>query len=198
MTVVPGPPKITYRRVLAIDPAVKKTGWAVLDADGRRVKRVVARGVFKYATPAEIDEFAAHLAQPALHPDVVAIEDQYLDKNVHTLIRLVEMRVRFQHSFQIREIPVVVIPADEWQMGLLSGMITRKSRRIERKAACLKYIQSLHDPKCKSQDEADAIAIGVWAVRSDLVSKAHAGLTGETDEDPKRTAGTRRRRHARV
>lgn len=169
---VPPAPKIIYRRVLGIDPAVRKTGWAVMDADGRRVTRIVKTGVYHYATTDDIQAFALALCKPDVRPDLVAIEGQYFDKNVAVLIALVEMRMRIQVIFELQGIPVVIVAAQDWQLGLLNGLINRKSPRKDRKAAAALYVKRFHPSNAKSQDEIDAIAIGVWAIRADLVSKA--------------------------
>lgn len=169
---VPPAPKISYRRVLGIDPAVRHTGWGILDASGRRVTRIVKSGVYHYATTADIQEFALAICKPDVRPDLVAIEGQYFNKNVAVLIALVEMRMRIQVIFELLGIPVVIVAAQDWQLGLLNGLITRKSPRKDRKAAAALYIKRFHPGNYKSQDEIDAIAIAVWAVRADLVSKA--------------------------
>lgn len=165
MTVVPG-----YRRILAVDPSVRNTGWAILDAYNRRIEKIIKTGEIQRPQPKDVDVFAETLTKPEVKVDLVAIEDQYMGKNVKVLMQLTEMRVRYQHSFEIRGVPVIVIPANDWQLGLLEGFITRASVRDERKTMAMQYVHMLFDKekKIKSSDVCDAICIGVWAIKNNL------------------------------
>ena len=156
-----------YRRVVGIDPAAK-TGWAVLDAEGRRPTRVVQAGSLKPDANA-VARLVRHLTQPWVKPDIVAIEDQYYGRNVHTLKKLVETRSRFMQGFEAAGVRVVLVPANDWQMGLLKGMIQPRSQRKERKKAAAMYGKRLYgEHAAANQDEWDAICVATWTVRAAL------------------------------
>lgn len=162
-------PRLTYRRVLAIDPATK-TGWALVDADGRRVTKVIRTGIFSDPTPMNIDEFARKLTVPSVRPDVVVIEDQYFGRNIRTLISLTEDRTRFQHSFEVRGRRCVLVPANDWQIGMLGKLIHHKSKRDERKRAAKWFVNKVYNLDL-STDEADALTLATYAVHQDLISR---------------------------
>jgi Holliday junction resolvasome RuvABC endonuclease subunit len=156
-----------YRRIVGIDPAAK-TGWAVLDAEGRRPLRVVQAGSLRPDANA-VAQLVRHLTQPSVRPDLIALEDQFFGRNVHTLKKLVETRSRFMQGFEVAGVRVVLIPANDWQMGLLKGMIHAKSKRKDRKAAAKKYGQLLFgEHAAANQDEWDAVCLATWAIRAAL------------------------------
>lgn len=157
-----------YRRIVGIDPAAR-TGWAVVDAQGRRPMRAVQAGTLKGQDAAAVQSLVRHLTQPHVRPDLVAIEDQYYGRNVATLKSLVETRTRFLQEFQAAGIPAILVAANDWQMGLLKGMIGPRSMRKERKAAAKKYGQILFgEHAAANQDEWDACLIAVYAIRAAL------------------------------
>lgn len=84
-------------RILGIDCGTERTGWGVIESDGRR-HRVVAHGVIRLATR---DPLNARLAQIARElrviltdhsPDAAAVEDVFYSQNVKSALKLAHAR----------------------------------------------------------------------------------------------------------
>jgi len=84
-------------RVLGIDCGTERTGWGVIDSDGRR-HRVVGHGVIRTLPrdPLEIRlaEIAAALRSVIRRhePEAVAVEEVFFSQNVKTALKLAHVR----------------------------------------------------------------------------------------------------------
>jgi crossover junction endodeoxyribonuclease RuvC len=84
-------------RVLGIDCGAERTGWGVIESDGRR-HQVLAHGVIRTKTsqafPDRLSAIAAGLrAVFAEHrPDAAAVEDVFYSQNVKTALKLAHVR----------------------------------------------------------------------------------------------------------
>ena len=84
-------------RVLGIDCGTERTGWGVIDSDGRR-HSVVAHGVivtapaipWKRAWPRLREELRAVMAEHS--PDAAAVEEVFYSLNVKTALKLAHVR----------------------------------------------------------------------------------------------------------
>lgn len=85
------------RRVIGLDPGLRRTGWGVVETEGSRL-RYVAAGV---VTPPETGDLASRLA--ALHtlltdvvrtqaPDTAAVEETFVNKNPASTLKLGQAR----------------------------------------------------------------------------------------------------------
>lgn len=158
-----------YRRILSIDPA-RRTGWAILDAKGRDVLRLVATGTLRQTGAAHVESFAAHMTRPKVRPDMAVIEDQYLGRRRQdgvVLKVLVEIRTRFSQALEARGVPVMLVMADDWQTSILSPVVGPETRRAERKRAAALYVRKWYSRELP-EDENDAVALGTYAVRAGL------------------------------
>lgn len=84
-------------RVLGIDCGAERTGWGVIESDGRR-HQVLAHGVIRTKTsqafPDRLSAIAAGLRSIlAEHkPDAAAVEDVFYSQNVKTALKLAHVR----------------------------------------------------------------------------------------------------------
>jgi Holliday junction resolvasome RuvABC endonuclease subunit len=150
---------------LGLDSA-SKTGWAVLDGE-----RLIEHGVM--STRAEdridahkVDTFAA-MAVGRFKPDVVVIEDAYLDKNVQTVKFLSRLAGHWEHAFGVRGVHTELVLADVWQQGVLAGLISRSSNRAERKYAAGLWVSRTFRGLKVDVDTADAIGMAMFVARRD-------------------------------
>ena len=150
-------------KILGLDSA-SLTGWALLDGE-----RLIERGTVKADEPIKISEFATRLAtSDYLRPDLVVIEDSYLGENVVTVKLLSRILGRWEQAFSTYGVPSEIMMADTWQQHVLAGLITRKSKREERKAACRQWVHITYGIRV-TEDVADAIGIATWVARRELV-----------------------------
>lgn len=84
-------------RVLGIDCGTERTGWGVIDSDGRR-HRVLAHGVIRTAPAHPLAQRLARIAEGLRavvaqhHPDAAAVEDIFYSQNVKTALKLAHVR----------------------------------------------------------------------------------------------------------
>lgn len=84
-------------RILGIDCGTEKTGYGVIDTDGRR-HHLVASGVIRTSTKASLDLRLLAIARElrdviAAHsPSVGAIEEVFYSQNVNTTLKLAHVR----------------------------------------------------------------------------------------------------------
>jgi len=100
---------------------------------------------------------------------IFAIEDQFLNLNVLTLIKLVEVRAMLTTLASVYSAKkILVIPPQQWQMKYL-GISSHSSRKQRKTMSCL-VASSIAGEKIFDIDIADAVCIGDFAVKlqSDL------------------------------
>ncbi len=84
-------------RVLGIDCGTERTGWGVIESDGRR-HRVLAHGVIRTAVKKPLEQRLATIAQGLRavlldhRPDAAAVEEVFYSQNVKTALKLAHVR----------------------------------------------------------------------------------------------------------
>src|ERR1044071_5979536 len=84
-------------RVLGIDCGTERTGWGVIDSDGRS-HRVLAHGVIRTAVKSPLEQRLAKIAQGLRavlqdhQPDSAAVEEVFYSQNVKTALKLAHVR----------------------------------------------------------------------------------------------------------
>ncbi len=90
---------------------------------------------------------------------IFAIEDQYLNLNVHTLKMLVEIRTTVMTLAKIyNAVKCIVIPPQKWQTVVLGVNI--KAKREQRKTVSCMVASDIAKQPIQDKDIADAICIG--------------------------------------
>ena len=84
-------------RVLGIDCGTERTGWGVIESDGRR-HRVLGHGVIRTAAAKPLEQRLAAIAQGLRavlqdhQPDSAAVEEVFYSQNVKTALKLAHVR----------------------------------------------------------------------------------------------------------
>lgn len=101
----------------------------------------------------------------AIHPEVHRqgfVENQYLDKNVASMIKLVAARAKISLCLEFAGYPIREVQANSWQTELLH--VKRGTPRLARKAqavALMSLLTGIDRRKIRS-DSADAFCIALW------------------------------------
>ncbi len=84
-------------RILGIDCGTERTGWGVIESDGRK-HRVLAHGVIRAAASKPLEQRLALIAQGLRsvlqdhQPDAAAVEEVFYSQNVKTALKLAHVR----------------------------------------------------------------------------------------------------------
>lgn len=148
--------------VAGIDAATA-TGWGAVDLAAGRL-RPVRWGRIKGTAWLEVDALARVLKLMGV--EAAYIEAPYVDKDPRVAILLGRIAGRFEQALERRGIACELVLGNQWQQGLLRGLITTRSKRDERKAACAQWVRaSFPGIRFRTQDAADALALASWGAR---------------------------------
>jgi crossover junction endodeoxyribonuclease RuvC len=148
-------------RVLGIDCGTERTGWGVIESDGR-AHRVVAHGVIRtlQRDPLEtrLAEIAAGLRLLLVEhsPDSAAVEEVFYSQNVRTALRLAH----------VRGVVLLAIAEARVELGEYSPLEVKTSvvgyGRAEKRQVQL-MVRSLCGlrEEIESEDAADALAVAI-------------------------------------
>jgi crossover junction endodeoxyribonuclease RuvC len=84
-------------RVLGIDCGTERTGWGVIESDGRS-HRVLSLGVIRTAVRSPLEQRLSEIAQglrdvlQSHQPDSAAVEEVFYSQNVKTALKLAHVR----------------------------------------------------------------------------------------------------------
>lgn len=143
--------------VVACDPGTKHCAFAVYRGN-KLIRTEKVKSTFK-----KIRAFFESLDGVF----TLVIEDQYLNLNVHTLKRLVEIRTTvIVIAMLYRAQKCLVVPPQKWQRVELGLHI--KSKRKQRKKVAKMVASSITGEEVKDADIADAVCIGDFFNRTQI------------------------------
>ncbi len=146
-------------RVLGIDCGTERTGWGVIESDGRR-HDVVGHGVIATSArdplSSRLAEIAAGLRDVILahSPNAAAVEEVFYAQNVKTALKLAH----------VRGVALLAIAEARIELGEYSPLEVKTSvvgyGRAEKQQVQL-MVKSLTGMGVESEDAADAIAVAI-------------------------------------
>lgn len=146
-------------RVLGIDCGTERTGWGIIDSDGRR-HRVLAHGVLKAVLRDPLEARLRFIAGGlrsviAEHsPEAAAVEEVFYSQNVKTALKLAH----------VRGVALLAIAEAGVQFGEYSPLEVKMSvvgyGRAEKQQVQL-MVRSLTGETIESEDAADALAVAI-------------------------------------
>jgi crossover junction endodeoxyribonuclease RuvC len=148
-------------RVLGIDCGTERTGWGVIDSDGRR-HRVVAHGVIKMSSR---DSLASRLAEIAAvlrgllsahAPDAAAVEEVFFSLNVKTALKLAHVR-----GVALLAIAEAGISLGEYSPLEVKTSVVGYGRAEKRQVQLMVRTLTGLDHEIESEDAADALAVAI-------------------------------------
>lgn len=148
-------------RVLGIDCGTERTGWGVIDSDGRS-HRVVGHGVIR-TFPRDPLELRLRAISQALkiviaehHPEAAAVEEVFYSQNVKTALKLAH----------VRGVALLVVAEASVTLGEYSPLEVKSSvvgyGRAEKQQVqrMVRMLTGLADA-IESEDAADALAVAI-------------------------------------
>lgn len=156
-------------RILAIDQSLNSTGWAVVDT--KRKKLLVCHGVIK---PPKNEDYVSKInyitnelktifRQKECEYIVLEELKLYMNNRVETIRALYGLFVHLQCEFMRRNWLVVVADPNVWRA--YNGI--KGKNRQEKKQATLDFVNERFGIDV-TEDEADAIGIGLYGVSLEL------------------------------
>jgi crossover junction endodeoxyribonuclease RuvC len=109
--------KMTSRRILGLDPGLRRTGWGILEARDNRLKHL-ANGTIKPPTDLPMAERLAFLHRELTavidvqEPDTAAVEAVFVHKNAESALKLGQARGVAMVALALREIEVAEYAAN--------------------------------------------------------------------------------------
>jgi crossover junction endodeoxyribonuclease RuvC len=158
-------------RVLGIDCGTERTGWGVIESDGRR-HIILSHGVIRCAAR---DPLGSRLSQIAtglrgviveFAPESAAVEEVFFSQNVKTALKLAH----------VRGVALLAVTEAGVQLGEYSPLEVKVSvvgyGRAEKQQVQL-MVKSLTGIEIESEDAADAIAVAIChATHSITIARA--------------------------
>ena len=164
-------------RILGIDCGCERTGFGVVDTDGR-THRFVSAGVIRTAgsagMPARLARIHQGLAETIsrYQPEAVAIEEVFHATNVRTVLQLAHVRGIALLAAAQAGIPVGEYSALEVKASVV-GYGRAEKHQVQTMVASLLGL----DAPPESQDAADALAVAICHATSTVLESRLAGRT---------------------
>ena len=146
-------------RVLGIDCGTERTGWGVVDSDGRK-HALVAHGVIRLSARAPLEQRLAAVATGmrtllAQHaPEAAAVEEVFYSQNVKTALKLAHVR-----GVVLAAIADAGIALGEYSP--LSVKISVVGYGRAEKSQVQLMVRTLTGQAVDSEDAADAVAVAI-------------------------------------
>ena len=152
-------------RVLGIDPGTLRMGMAVLEVKTRGYEAVAyeVMHVTKNATlPRRLKEIYRAILQfiDTYHPDVLALENVFFDKNVQSMIKIGEARACAMIAAGEKEIPVAEYPPARIKQAV-SGNGRASKIQMQQMMRSILGLKTVPE-----EDAADALAVAMCHVQS--------------------------------
>ncbi len=146
-------------RVLGIDCGTERTGWGVIESDGRR-HRVQAHGVISLSSRDPLAERLATIGSRmrqllAEHaPEAAAVEEVFFSQNVKTALKLAHVR-----GVVLAAIAEARVPLGEHSPLSVKSSVVGYGRAEKSQVQLM--VRTLTGEAVASEDSADALAVAI-------------------------------------
>ena len=163
-------------RVLGIDCGTERTGWGVIESDGRR-HRVLGHGVIRAAPSKPLEQRLAAIAQGLRavlqdhQPDSAAVEEVFYSQNVKTALKLAH----------VRGVALLAIAEAQIVLGEYSPLAVKMSvvgygraekQQVQLMVRTLTGLQGV----IETEDASDALAVAICHATTSSRSILRAGV----------------------
>jgi crossover junction endodeoxyribonuclease RuvC len=148
-------------RVLGIDCGTERTGWGVIESDGRR-HSVVAHGVIRTRPPTPLCERLAAIARALRvllgehQPDSAAVEEVFFSLNVKTALKLAHVR-----GVALAEIAGAGIALGEYSPLEVKGSVVGYGRAEKSQVQLMVRTLTGFQGVLETEDVSDALAVAI-------------------------------------
>jgi len=143
-------------KIIAIDPDTKSINYAVYGNE-----QYIRHG--KISREIDIKKYDFEMRNLLKGAGLVAIEDQYLGKNVVTFKKLIKVVGEVEYIAKLLGIKIKPVTPQAWQTKMLR--ISNKAKRPERKKKALIIAGAIAKETITDHNFADAICIGSYISR---------------------------------
>jgi crossover junction endodeoxyribonuclease RuvC len=163
-------------RVLGIDCGTERTGWGVIESDGRR-HSVVAHGVISLAARAPLEERLAAIAEALRRvieqhaPAAAAVEEIFYSQNVKTALKLAHVR-----GVALLAIAQAGVALGEYSPLEVKMSVVGYGRAEKRQVQLMVRTLTGLGEAIESEDAADALAVAICHATCQAAGIAAAGV----------------------
>lgn len=153
-------------RVLGIDCGTERTGWGVIESDGRR-HRVLGHGVIRTHTRLRLCDRLAAIAQGLRailtehNPDAAAVEDIFYSQNVKTALKLAHVR-----GVALLAIAEAGVPLGEYSPLEVKTSVVGYGRAEKQQVQLMVRTLAGIEDAFESEDASDALAVAICHANS--------------------------------
>ena len=146
-------------RVLGIDCGTERTGWGVIESDGRR-HRVLAHGVITLPARNPFEDRLAKIGEKMRRlllehaPDAAAVEEVFYSLNVKTALKLAHVR-----GVVLASIAEARVPLGEHSPLSVKSSVVGYGRAEKSQVQLM--VRTLTGESIPSEDAADALAVAI-------------------------------------
>ena len=148
-------------RILGIDCGTERTGWGVIESDGRS-HRVLGHGVIRTAAREPLESRLAQIASKlrgllAEHrPDAAAVEDVFYSQNVRTALRLAHVR-----GVALLAIAEAGVPLGEYSPLEVKTSVVGYGRAEKQQVQRMVRTLAKFEEPVETDDVSDALAVAI-------------------------------------
>lgn len=155
-------------RVLGVDPGTFRMGIGILEANGSRPQFVACESIQlteKFSLKEKLEEIHQHILHfiESYQPDVMALENVFFGKSVHTLVRIGEARASAMLAAAEKKLPVVEYPPARVKQAI-SGNGRASKIQIQQMVKHLLHLNAI-----PPVDAADALAVALCHLQTSRV-----------------------------
>lgn len=157
-------------KILCLDQATRITGYSVWQNGKLKKYGTLEPNIPKNVTYIERLSGMCNAIESLIiktKPDVVCIEDVQFQSNQRTFKILAQMQGYIFAILDKIKLPFVIVEPSCWKA--FDGIKARK--REEQKAQTIEFVKEKYNIEQLSEDEADAVAIGCWAVANVMIER---------------------------
>jgi crossover junction endodeoxyribonuclease RuvC len=146
-------------RILGIDPGSRITGFGIIDAEGSRIRHVVS-GAIRTADESFPQRLRCIFEQLSLvldeyQPDLVAIEQVFVNRNVASALKLGQARGAAICAAAVRDLPIAEYAPTQIKQAVV-GTGSASKEQVQFMVRAL-----LQVAKALQSDAADALAVAL-------------------------------------
>lgn len=160
-------------RILGIDCGTERTGWGVIDSDGRK-HRVLAHGVIRAAASKPLEQRLALIAQGLRsvlqdhQPDSAAVEEVFYSQNVKTALKLAHVR-----GVALLAIAEARVALGEYSPLAIKTSVVGYGRAEKQQVQLMVRTLTGFQGVLETEDASDALAVAIC--HATMQSRAAAG-----------------------